>query len=125
MVSAVAEFTQTPPDLAGCIALAALSTAAGGRTEVEVRGSWREPVNLFTVVVLPPGSRKSAVFTALIRPLLAAESALIERTRPAIVEAELALRVTAKPRTARPTLPRPPPIRAGETGCSPRLPPPR
>ncbi|MEV6629296.1 DUF3987 domain-containing protein [Actinoplanes sp. NPDC051470] len=96
MVGAVAEFTQTPPDLAGCIALAVLSTAAGGRAEVEIRGSWREPANLFTVVVLPPGSRKSAVFTALIRPLLAAEAALIERTRPAIVEAELALRVAAK-----------------------------
>ncbi|MEU4164880.1 DUF3987 domain-containing protein [Actinoplanes sp. NPDC026670] len=96
MAGAVAEFTQTPADLAGCIALAALSTAAGGRAEVEIRGSWREPANLFTVVVLPPGSRKSAVFTALIRPLLAAESVLIERTRPAIVEAELALRVAAK-----------------------------
>ncbi|AGL21468.1 DUF3987 domain-containing protein [Actinoplanes sp. N902-109] len=96
MVGAVAEFTQTPVDLAGCIALAALSTAAGGRAEVEVRGSWREPANLFTVVVLPPGSRKSAVFAALIRPLLAAEGALIERTRPAVIEAELALRVAAK-----------------------------
>ena len=96
MVSAVAEFTQTPADLAGCIALAALSTAAGGRAEVAVRGSWREPANLFTVVVLPPGSRKSAVFAALIRPLLAAEAVLIERTRPAIVEADLALRVVAK-----------------------------
>jgi len=96
MVAAVAEFTQTPPDLAGCIALAVLSAAAGGRVEVEVRGSWREPANLFTVVVLPPGSRKSAVFTALVRPLLAAEATLIERTRPVIVEAELALRVAAK-----------------------------
>lgn len=96
MVSAVTEFTQTPPDLAGCIALAALSTAAGGRAEVEVRGSWREPANLFTVVVLPPGSRKSAVFASLIRPLLAAEATLVERTKPAIVEAELALRVAAK-----------------------------
>ena len=96
MVSAVTEFTQTPPDLAGCIALAALSTAAGGRAEVEVRGSWREPANIFTVVVLPPGSRKSAVFAALIRPLLDAEAALVERTKPAIVEADLALRVAAK-----------------------------
>ena len=96
MVGAVAEFTQTPPDLAGCIALAALSTAAGGRAEVEVRGSWREPTNLFTVVVLPPGSRKSAVFAAIIGPLLGAERALVERTKPAIVEAELALRVAGK-----------------------------
>lgn len=96
MVQAVAEFTQTPPDLAGSIALAALSTAAGGRAEVEVRGSWREPTNLFTVVVLPPGSRKSAVFSAMTGPLLAAERALVEQTKPAIVEAELAARVAGK-----------------------------
>ncbi|GAB7049061.1 hypothetical protein JCM9534A_41870 [Catenuloplanes indicus JCM 9534] len=96
MVTAVAEFTQTPVDLASSIALAALSTAAGGRAEVEVRGSWREPTNLFTVVVLPPGSRKSAVFAAITGPLLAAESALVERTKPAIIEAELAARVAGK-----------------------------
>jgi replicative DNA helicase len=96
MVFAVSEFTQTPLDLAGCIALAALSTAAGGRAEVEVRGSWREPTNLYTVVALPPGSRKSAVFAAITGPLLGAERALVERTKPAIVEAELAARVAGK-----------------------------
>lgn len=93
MMLAVAEFTQTPIDAAGCIGLAALSTAAGGRAEVEVRGSWREPTNLFTVVTLP---RKSAVFAAMAGPLLAAEKALIERAKPAIVEAELAARVAGK-----------------------------
>ncbi|MDR7279951.1 hypothetical protein J2S41_006729 [Catenuloplanes atrovinosus] len=31
----------------------------------EVRNSWREPTSLFTVVTLPPGSRKSAVFAAM------------------------------------------------------------
>ncbi|WP_238016006.1 DUF3987 domain-containing protein [Dactylosporangium sp. AC04546] len=96
MVAAVAEFTQTPVDAAGCIALAALSTAAGGRAKVEIRPGWREPCNLFTVVVLPPGSRKSAVFDALIRPLLDAEKALKERMAPAIIEAELAQRVAGK-----------------------------
>jgi replicative DNA helicase len=96
MVNAVAEFTQTPLDLAGSIALAALSTAAGGRAEVEVRGSWREPTNLYIVVTLPPGSRKSAVFAAMVAPILTAEKALIERTTPIIVEAELAARVAGK-----------------------------
>jgi replicative DNA helicase len=95
-VGAVAEFTQTPIDLAGSLALACLSTAAGGRAEVEVRGSWREPTNLYTVVVLPPGSRKSAVFAAMVAPILAAEKALIERTAPAIIEAELAAKVAGK-----------------------------
>lgn len=92
-VAAVAEFTQTPPDLAGCIALAALSTAAGGRAVVEVRPGWREPVNLFTAVAMPPGSRKSAVFAAMTAPLLVAEAALVELARPQVVEAELAARV--------------------------------
>jgi hypothetical protein len=95
-VFAVAEFTQTPADLAGSLALACLSTAAGGRAEVEVRGSWREPTNLYTVVVLPPGSRKSAVFAAMVAPILAAEKALIERTAPAIIEAELMAKVAGK-----------------------------
>ncbi|MET8152590.1 DUF3987 domain-containing protein [Actinoplanes sp. NPDC005259] len=95
-VFAVAEFTQTPVDLAGSIALACLSTAAGGRAEVEVRGSWREPTNLYTVVVLPPGSRKSAVFAAMVAPILAAEKALNERAAPAIIEAELMAKVAGK-----------------------------
>lgn len=92
-VAAVAEFTQTPADLAGCIGIAALSVAAGGRAVVEVRTGWREPVNLFTAVAMPPGSRKSAVFAAMTSPLLAAETALVELARPIVVEAELAARV--------------------------------
>ena len=95
-VTAVAEFTQTPPDLAASIALACLSTAAGGRAEIEVRGSWREPTNLYTVVVLPPGSRKSAVFAAMIAPIMLAEKALIERAAPAIIEAEISAKVAQK-----------------------------
>jgi replicative DNA helicase len=94
-VEAVTVFQQTPPDLAGCIVLAALATAAGGRAVVEVRAGWREPVNLFTVVALPPGSRKSPVFRALIDPLMTAEQALIDRVAPQIDEAELRRRVAA------------------------------
>ncbi|MFD6414324.1 DUF3987 domain-containing protein, partial [Nocardia asteroides] len=64
-VAAVAEETQTPVDLAGCIALSVLATAAGGRSVVQVRGHWREPTNLYVVVSLPPANRKSAVFGVL------------------------------------------------------------
>ncbi|MCE3552846.1 DUF3987 domain-containing protein [Pseudonocardia sp. RS11V-5] len=96
MVMAVAEFTQTPLDLPGCLALAALSTAAGGRAEVEIRPGWREPLNLYTVVAMPPGSRKSAVFAAMTAPLLEAERQLIDAARPRIVEAELACKMVVK-----------------------------
>ena len=54
-VSALAVFTQTPADLGATVLLAVLSAAAGGRAVVEVRGSWREPVNLYTVAALPSG----------------------------------------------------------------------
>jgi hypothetical protein len=95
-VAAVAEFTQTPPDLAGCIALAALSTAAGGRAIVEIRPGWREPLNIFTAVAMPPGSRKSAVFAAMTAPLLEAERQLVDRTRPQLIEADLARRTAQR-----------------------------
>ncbi|MEU1627350.1 YfjI family protein [Streptomyces sp. NPDC020096] len=92
-VAAVAEETQTPVDLAGSIALAVLATAAGGRSVVHVRGNWREPTNLYTVVALPPGNRKSAVFTLLTNPLYEAEKQLKTAMKPVIVEAELTARL--------------------------------
>lgn len=101
-VAAVAEATQTPVDLAGCVALACLSTAAGGKAVVIPRDGWSEQVNIYTVTALPPGSRKSAVFRAMTRPLMEAEKALADVAGPARVEAEVALRVARRrPRTRR------------------------
>ncbi|MFJ4985088.1 YfjI family protein [Streptomyces sp. NPDC088732] len=91
--AAVAEETQTPVDLAGCVALAVLATAAGGRAVVHVRGRWREPTNLYTVCALPPGNRKSAVFAAMSDPLFDAEKKLKERAAPTIIEAALTARL--------------------------------
>lgn len=88
-VAGVATETQTPMDLAGCIGIAALSTAAGGRAEVAVRGLWREPVNVYVLVALPPGARKSPVFAAMTAPLLQVERELVEQAAPLIATAEL------------------------------------
>ncbi|MFH9739172.1 YfjI family protein [Streptomyces roseolus] len=94
MTAGVAEETQTPVDLAGCLALAVVGTAAGGRLTVSVRGQWSEPVNLYTAVALPPGNRKSAVFGLMTKPLLAAEKALIELTATQRAEAAAAARIS-------------------------------
>jgi hypothetical protein len=91
-VAAVAELTQTPPDLAGCLALVALSTAAGGRVRVEIRPGWTEPVNLYSVVVLPPASRKSAVFKAMTRPIRMVEKELIDQAKVDIESARIGRR---------------------------------
>ncbi|WP_392872816.1 YfjI family protein [Streptomyces sp. LN499] len=93
MVAAVAEETQTPADLAGCLALGVIATAAGGRATVCVRGHWREPVNLYTAVALPPGNRKSAVFALMTGPLLAVEKTLVELSGPLRAEAETTARL--------------------------------
>lgn len=92
-VTAVAEATQTPVDLAGSVALAALSTAAGGKVVVRVDRSWVESVNLYTVVALPPGTRKSPVYRAMTGALTAAQTALQESTAQQRKEAELAARI--------------------------------
>ncbi|WAU84886.1 YfjI family protein [Streptomyces sp. Qhu-G9] len=109
-VAAVAEETQTPADLAGCLALSVLATAAGGRSVVQVRGNWREPTNLYVAVALPPANRKSAVFALLSDPLFDAEKRLKELAGPAIIEAELTAKLakeaadkaTAKAASAKP-----------------------
>ena len=92
-VAALAEATQTPPDLPGSLALACLSTAAGGRVLVDATRAWTEPVNLYTVVALPPGSRKSAVFRAMTKPLAEAEAVLHETVQHQRIENELRARV--------------------------------
>jgi replicative DNA helicase len=86
----LSEVTQTPPDLAGCLALAVVAVAAAGHVWVAPTGDpdgWREPVNIYTLIVLPPGNRKSEVFRARIAPLRAVERALIEHARPRIAGA--------------------------------------
>ncbi|MPZ61584.1 MAG: DUF3987 domain-containing protein [Propionibacteriales bacterium] len=92
-VAAVTDATQTPPDLPGCVALACLSAACGGKALVVPRPGWEEPVNIYTVVALPPGSRKTAVFRALTTPLLAAEKQLVDVAKGMRIEAEMAARV--------------------------------
>jgi replicative DNA helicase len=92
-VQAVATATQTPTDLAGLLAVSALATAAGGRVEVQPRAGWREPLNLFTAVALPPGNRKSAVFAEITKPLHDYERSAVEQLAPIIAEAALAKKV--------------------------------
>jgi replicative DNA helicase len=85
-VAAVATATQTPPDLAGMLALAVLATVAAGAVEVEPRPGWREPLCLFVAVGMDAGARKSSVFTALTRPVAEFEREQAAAALPAITE---------------------------------------
>jgi replicative DNA helicase len=86
-VSAEAEATQTPPDLAALLALAICGAALATRFRIKVRDGWAEPTNVFTVVGLPPGDRKSAVVTDAMAPALRFEEEEQARMAPLIAEA--------------------------------------
>jgi hypothetical protein len=85
-VAAVATATQTPPDLAGMLALAVLATVAAGAVEVEPRPGWREPLCLFVAVGMDAGARKSSVFTAMTRPVAEFERDQAAAALPGITE---------------------------------------
>ncbi len=83
-VEAESHATQTPADLAALLALSVCSVGIARRVVVEPRLGWREPVNLFTAVLLEPGNRKSAVFADAMKPLRELEAERIEAARPAV-----------------------------------------
>lgn len=89
-VVALAEFTQTPPDMAATMGLAALSTTAGGRVHFQIRPGWVEQSNLYLVCAMPPASRKSDVFAAMTAPIYRIEEELAQQAKPAIIEAQTA-----------------------------------
>jgi replicative DNA helicase len=92
-VAGVATATQTPPDLAGMLALAVLATVAAGAVEVEPRSGWREPLCLFVAVGMDAGTRKSSVFSAMTRPVADFEREQAAAALPGIAETAVLRRI--------------------------------
>jgi hypothetical protein len=86
-VEAEAVATQTPADLAAMLALTVCGAGAAGKVRVEVKEDYQEPVNLFALVVLPPGNRKSAVFADIVRPVEELEEQMADQREVAIADA--------------------------------------
>jgi hypothetical protein len=86
-VEAEALATQTPADLAGGLAVAVCAAACARMAEVTVRDGWIEPLNIYHVTVLPPGTRKSAVFRHVVAPLEDYERRQARLAKPVIEEA--------------------------------------
>jgi hypothetical protein len=85
-VEAEANATQTPVDLGAMLALSVGALACAKVVEVEPWDGWREPVNLYTATAMPPGSRKSAVFTDIMAPVEEFEARSVEDKAPEIEE---------------------------------------
>lgn len=68
-VTALAESTQTPVDMAATCALAVLAVCQQGKFRIQAKADWSEPLNLFVLNVMEPSERKSAVENAMVRPI--------------------------------------------------------
>lgn len=62
--------TETPPELAAGMVLVTCAAATARRMQVIVEAGYCEPCNLWAVVALPSGNRKSAVHSAATAPLV-------------------------------------------------------
>lgn len=69
MAEAVAEVTQTPPDLATMVALSVIATCCQKKFMITPGGSWVETINLYVCIGADPAERKSAVFKHLTSPI--------------------------------------------------------
>ena len=87
-VESIAAHLQVPPDLPAMLALSAAAAAVARKVDVEVKPGWVEPMNLYTVTVLPSGEGKSPAFSEMIRPLELWEAAKAEEMAPAIRDAQ-------------------------------------
>ena len=95
-VRAVSETTQTSPDMAATASLAILALSLQGKFLIEGKKDWREPLNLYTIVIAPPAERKSAVMMHMTEPLKRYEIVENERRAPLIEQNKIVKAVLEK-----------------------------
>jgi replicative DNA helicase len=96
MAHAVAQATQTPPAMSVMFMLSVLATVLQRRFEVEPTEGYVEPLALWTNCAAPSASRKSAVMSALLAPLLRWEKLEGDRMRREIARANARRSVALK-----------------------------
>lgn len=89
MVVAVAEATETPPEMAAFMGLAAVATSVQKKVVVEPREGYREPLSMWFLVAMEPGERKSAVTNMMTKPLFEWEERQLRKLKPEINKANI------------------------------------
>ncbi|MBR5315753.1 MAG: DUF3987 domain-containing protein, partial [Firmicutes bacterium] len=74
-VMAVSEHAQIAPDMAGTMSLGVLAVCVQGKYQIEGNTDHYEPLSLYTLVIAPPGERKSSVMSAMTKCLYEYEDA--------------------------------------------------
>lgn len=92
-VTALAESTQTPVDMCACSVLAALALCVQGKYKIQGKPDWIEPLNLYVVSIAEPSERKSAIISAVSKPITAYEAEENERRAPEIEKSKMEKRI--------------------------------
>jgi len=66
---ALAETYQVPVDLPAMLMITSCAVPLAKHVQIKPGPEWIEPCNLYAAIVLPPASRKSAIFKEVTRPL--------------------------------------------------------
>ncbi len=85
-VKAVAAHSQTSEDMAAVIGVGVLAVCLQGKFMVQGTPGYDEPLSLYTVVIAPPGERKSSVMRDMTRDLYDYEKDFNEMKAPEIRE---------------------------------------
>ena len=88
MVSACSRATETPIELPALLGLSVLAAACQRKFIVSIEPGYREPLNIWAVVALEPGNRKTAVLQAMTKPLMEWEKETAETVSGEIKETE-------------------------------------
>jgi hypothetical protein len=92
----VARSTQTPPEMAALLGLAIASACICNVACVRGHGDHIEPAPLWALVLSEPGTRKSAVLSELLKPVLTWEADKAREMRPLIAAAVQRHRITER-----------------------------
>lgn len=89
-VQELSRSSETPLELSALLALSVLATASHKKFQVQIKDGYCEPINIWTLTVLPPASRKTAVFKEITKPLRQWEAEKKEQLEPLVKSAESA-----------------------------------
>jgi hypothetical protein len=92
----VADSLEVPVELPLMLLLPTLGAAIAGKREIYCGGSWTEPPALWTMTLLGPGNRKSAVFKEITRPIREWERLATGEAAPRLAKAAHARELAEK-----------------------------
>jgi replicative DNA helicase len=95
-VTELSSATQTPCDLSAMVVLSALATTSAKIFEVEIKPGYVEPLNIYTMTVLPTANRKSVVFKEVTAALEEVEEQEALRLQAQVTETETRIRIAER-----------------------------